>query len=70
MKKLIVPVMITAIAAFVFTTSSCDNKVCIKCTKIGDPTDIQEYCSTDQYNRNDFIVEQTHDDYNCAEVEE
>lgn len=40
-------------------------EVCIKCTKIQDETLTQEFCSDQISERNDFIVEWTHADYNC-----
>jgi len=71
MKKLILTAVIAATAGFVFTTSSCNDRVCVQCTKIGDPeAQVQEMCTSDQYKRNDFVVEWTHLDYNCQNVAE
>lgn len=66
MKKLILPAILTAFVALIFTSTSCNDKVCTKCYKIGDSTDTQEYCSSDANDRNNFVVEQTHADYNCV----
>ena len=70
MKKFIFPAIIGTFAAFMLFSTSCNNRICIKCYKINDSTDTQEFCSVDQNWRNDFIVEQTHNDYNCVQVEE
>jgi hypothetical protein len=67
MKKLILPAIFTFSMAFSLT--SCDEKVCIKCTKVGDPSDTKEFCSSNTYDRNDWTVEQTHLDYNCETKE-
>lgn len=66
MKKIIIPAIISAFIALMFTSSSCNDKVCTKCYKIQDSTDTQEFCSSDANERNDFVVEQTQDDYNCV----
>lgn len=66
MKKLILPVIMITFLSFLCLTSSCNDKVCVKCYKISDSTNTQEYCSSDANDRNDFIVKQTHADYNCA----
>jgi len=66
MKKYILPAIFTVSAAFMFMTTSCDTKVCIECTKTGDASDVTEFCSTNTYDRNDWMVEQIHADYNCA----
>ena len=66
MKKIILPAIISAFIALMFTSSSCNDKICTKCYKISDSTDTQEFCSTNANERNDFVVEQTHADYNCV----
>jgi hypothetical protein len=66
MKKLIFPAILSAFVALMLTSSSCNDKVCTKCYKIGDSTDTKDYCSSDPNDRNDFVVEQTHADYNCV----
>lgn len=48
--------------------ASCDSRECIKCQKISG-TDTKELCSSDQNERNDFIVEWTYADYNCFQEE-
>lgn len=70
MKKIFLPAILTALVALIFTTTSCNDKKCTRCTKIGDPADVVEYCSSDETNRNNFIVEQTHADYNCETFEQ
>ena len=70
MKKLIFPVILSAIIAISLTSSSCNEKVCTQCYKISDSTDTKSYCSDDALKRNDFVVEQTQDGYNCAVTEE
>lgn len=70
MKKLLLPAILTVGFALVFTASSCNERVCIRCTKIQDANDFKDICTSDQNKRNDFIVEWTHQDYNCATVEE
>lgn len=69
MKKIILSAIISAFFALMFTSSSCNDKICTKCYKISDSTDTQEYCSSDANERNDFVVEQTHADYNCVTEE-
>lgn len=66
MKKLILPAIIIAFLSLIFLTTSCNSKVCVKCYKISDSTLTQEFCSSDANDRNDFVVEQTHADYNCV----
>jgi hypothetical protein len=68
MKKLILPAILSAFVALMLTSTSCNDKVCIKCYKIGDSTNTVDYCSSNQWDRNDFIVTQTHADYNCVTV--
>ncbi len=70
MKKLILPAIIGVFIAFMFTSTSCNDRVCVRCYKIGDSTDIKDYCNSDPNKRNDWVVEQTHADYSCANVEE
>jgi hypothetical protein len=66
MKKLILPAIIAAFISLIFTSTSCNDKVCTKCYKIGDSTNTTEYCSSDANDRNNFVVAQTQDDYNCV----
>lgn len=70
MKKIIIALSVIASASFVISSTSCEERVCIKCYKIGDSTDVKEICTVDAIKRNDFVVEQTHLDYNCSAVEE
>lgn len=70
MKKLVIALSVVASALFIAGSTSCENRVCVKCYKIGDSTDVEELCTVDAIKRNDFIVEQTHLDYNCSEVAE
>jgi hypothetical protein len=69
MKKLTLPAILILFVSFMITSSSCNDKVCTKCYKIGDSTDTKDYCSSNAYDRNDWVAEQTHADYNCATVE-
>jgi len=64
-KKIFLPAILTALVALIFSTTSCNDKICTRCTKISDPADVLEYCSSDEHKRNSFVVEQTHADYNC-----
>ena len=66
MKKLILPAIVTAFVALIFTSTSCNDKVCIKCYKISDSSDTKDFCSSDQNDRNNFIVKETHAGYNCV----
>jgi len=69
MKKLVIPVIVSALFTLVLTSTSCNDKVCVKCTKVGDTNDTEEFCSSDPNERNNFIVQQTHLDYNCANTQ-
>lgn len=66
MKKIFTPVLALLFVALGLGTTSCNDKVCIKCTKIQQPEVVAEMCSSDQNERNDFIVNWTHQDFNCV----
>jgi hypothetical protein len=70
MKKLFASAILIAVTALTFTTTSCNEKKCTRCTKIQDASDVKEYCSSDEANRNDYVVKQTHADYNCVTFEQ
>lgn len=59
-----VVVMIATVAL-----TSCADKVCIRCTEI-QGSGVQELCSSDQNERNYFIAQWTHTDYNCQAVDD
>ena len=65
MKKIIYSI---AIITVVFTMTSCNEEVCIKCVKY-DKTDSTEMCSPTKAERNEFIVSWTQLDYNCSQIE-
>ena len=70
MKKLILTAFVALTAGFALSTTSCNDRICVECTKIDDETEKEKMCTNDQYKRNDFIVEWTHLDYNCQNVAE
>ena len=70
MKKIFLPAILTAVTALIFTTTSCNDRKCTRCTKIQNQADVKEYCTSDEAKRNDYVAAQTHADYNCVTFEQ
>lgn len=58
--------IIAVLGTMVFM-SSCGAEVCVKCIKY-DYSDTVDFCSSEKYERNEFMVEWIRLDYNCKEV--
>ncbi len=66
MKKVIFSISLFAVMAIL---TSC-SETCVRCSQIGAPeVQTEEFCSTSKHERNLFIVQWTHDGYNCEQIE-